>query len=103
MINSNERIIKHKVGLLNLAEELGNVSRACKVMGLSRDTFYRYKEAADEGGIDALFDQSRRVPNLKNRTDEATVPITVEPRQDAPQLGSKALPGNTQPTRETLK
>ena len=72
MINSNERIIKHKVGLLNLAEELGNVSRACKVMGLSRDTFYRYKEAADEGGIDALFDQSRRVPNLKNRTDEAT-------------------------------
>ena len=38
MYESNERIIKHKVGLLNLAEELGNVSQACKVMGLSRDT-----------------------------------------------------------------
>lgn len=43
MLNTTNKIIKHKVGLLNLAEELGNVSKACKVMGLSRDTFYRYK------------------------------------------------------------
>jgi molybdenum-dependent DNA-binding transcriptional regulator ModE len=42
MLETNVKIIKHKVGLLNLAEELGNVSRACKTMGLSRDTFYRY-------------------------------------------------------------
>ncbi len=41
MIQSSNPIIKHKAGLLNLAEELGNVSRACKVMGVSRDTFYR--------------------------------------------------------------
>lgn len=71
MLNSNVKIIKHKVGLLNLAEELGNVSKACKVMGLSRDTFYRYKTAVDEGGVDALFDQNRRKPNYKNRVDEA--------------------------------
>jgi len=71
MLNSNERIIKHKVGLLNLAEELGNVSQACKIMGLSRDTFYRYKSAVEEGGVDALLDVTRRKPNLKNRTDEA--------------------------------
>lgn len=70
MLNSNVKIIKHKVGLLNLAEELGNVSKACKVMGLSRDTFYRYKSAVDEGGVDALFDQNRRKPNYKNRVDE---------------------------------
>lgn len=70
MLNSNVKIIKHKVGLLNLAEELGNVSKACKVMGLSRDTFYRYKSAVDEGGVDALFDQNRRKPNFKNRVDE---------------------------------
>ena len=70
MIQSNERIIKHKLGLLNLAEELGNVSKACKVMGLSRDTFYRYKAAVEDGGVDALFDKSRRKPNLKNRVDE---------------------------------
>ena len=62
MININERIIKHKVGLLNLAEELVNVSRACKVLGLSRDTFYRYKESAEESCVEAPFGQSRRVP-----------------------------------------
>ena len=71
MLNSNVKIIKHKVGLLNLAEELGNVSKACKVMGLSRDTFYRYKAAVEEGGVEALFDQSRRRPNFKNRVDES--------------------------------
>lgn len=69
MLNSNERIIKHKIGLLNLAEELGNVSKACKMMGLSRDTFYRYKEAVEDGGVEALLDKPRRVPNLKNRAD----------------------------------
>lgn len=69
MLNSNERIIKHKVGLLNLAEELGNVSKACKMMGLSRDTFYRYKEAVEDGGVEALLDKPRRIPNLKNRVD----------------------------------
>lgn len=70
LLNSNVKIIKHKVGLLNLAEELGNVSKACKVMGLSRDTFYRYKSTVDEGGVDALFDQNRRKPNYKNRVDK---------------------------------
>ena len=57
MLNTNEKIIKHKVGLLNLAEELGNVSCACNVMGVSRDTFYRYQAAVEEGGIQALFEQ----------------------------------------------
>lgn len=78
MINSTDKIIKHKVGLLNLAEELGNVSKACKMMGLSRDTFYRYKAAHDEGGIDALFDENRRKPNLKNRVDSAIEKAVIE-------------------------
>ncbi len=47
MLNTTDKIIKHKTGLLNLAEELGNVSKACQVMGLSRDTFYRYKSAVE--------------------------------------------------------
>jgi transposase InsO family protein len=72
MYQSTQKIIKNKVGLLNLAEELGNVSRACKMMGFSRDTFYRYQSAVKEGGVDSLLDKSRRQPNLKNRNDEAT-------------------------------
>ncbi len=71
MLHTNDKIIKHKVGLLNLAEELGNVSKACKMMGVSRDTFYRYQEAVSDGGVDALFDSNRRTPNHKNRVDPA--------------------------------
>jgi transposase len=72
MIHTNEKIIKNKVGLLNLAEELQNISKACKVMGLSRETFYRYKKAVEEGGVHALVDKSRRKPNLLNRVDDMT-------------------------------
>lgn len=70
MYHTNNPIIKHKAGLLNLAEELQNVSKACKIMGVSRDTFYRYQELATEGGIEALLNRSRRVANVKNRVDE---------------------------------
>jgi hypothetical protein len=56
---------------MNLAQELNNVSRACKVMGVSRDTFYRYQELVSEGGVEALIEKSRRSPNFKNRVDEA--------------------------------
>ncbi|MBE8598326.1 helix-turn-helix domain-containing protein, partial [Xenorhabdus sp. BG5] len=71
MIHTSNPIIKHQVGLLNLAKELGNVSKACQIMGVSRDTFYRYQELVAEGGVDALINQDRRVPNLKNRVEEA--------------------------------
>lgn len=77
---SSERIIKNKVGLLNLAEELGNISKACKVMGFSRETFYRYHRARDEGGVEALLDKNRRKPNFKNRVDES---IELEVRKIA--------------------
>jgi transposase len=70
--------------LLNLAEELGNVSRACKTMGLSRDTFYRYKAAVETGGIESLFDKSRRRPNLKNRVDDLTAQSVLNHALDYP-------------------
>jgi transposase InsO family protein len=87
MIENNVRIIKHKVGLLNLAEELGNVSRACKTMGMSRDTFYRYKSAVEQGGVESLFDKSRRQPNLKNRVDEQTEQSVLTHAIDYPAHG----------------
>ncbi|ELI8171854.1 TPA: IS481 family transposase [Yersinia enterocolitica] len=87
MIHTNNPIIKHKAGLLNLAEELNNVSRACKIMGVSRDTFYRYQELAEEGGIDALLNRSRRVPNLKNRVDEVTERTVVDYAVEFPAHG----------------
>jgi transposase InsO family protein len=87
MLHSNERIIKHKLGLLNLAEELGNVSKACQVMGLSRDTFYRYKSAVEDGGVEALFEKDRRGPNFKNRTDEGTEAAVVAYAVEQPAHG----------------
>jgi hypothetical protein len=64
MIHTNNPIIKHKAGLLNLAQELNNVSRACPVMGVSRDTFYRYQELVADGGIDALILEKSVKPSL---------------------------------------
>ena len=87
MLHTNNPIIKHKAGLLNLAEELGNVSKACKVMGVSRDTFYRYQELVEEGGIDSLMNKTRRTPNIKNRVDEATEKAVVEYAVDFPAYG----------------
>ena len=87
MINSNDRIVKHKLGLLNLADELSNVSQACKIMGVSRDTFYRYRDARDEGGVEALFDKNRRKPNLKNRVDEQTEQAVLIYALDYPAYG----------------
>jgi hypothetical protein len=69
-MNSTQKLIKNKMGLLNLAEELGNVSKASRVMSYSRDTFYRYKELVADGGIEILTEKTRRKPNIKNRIDE---------------------------------
>lgn len=78
MSSVRQNVIKHKIGLLNLAAELGNTSRACKVMGFSCDTFYRYQTAVEAGGVDALIDANWRRPNIKNRVEEATeAAITV--------------------------
>ena len=87
MLHANEKIIKNKVGLLNLAEELSNISKACQIMGFSRETFYRYQEAVNEGGVEALFEKSRRKPNLKNRVDEAIESAVLDFAIEYPTFG----------------
>lgn len=87
MNSFNPNIIKHKTGLLNLAAELGNISKACRLMGFSRDTFYRYQAARDAGGVEALFEVDRKKPNLKNRVDELTEQAVLDFALDFPAHG----------------
>ena len=57
MMTKDQKIIKAKVGLSELAKQLGNVSQACKMLGYSRDSFYRFKASTTRRRSGAARDQ----------------------------------------------
>lgn len=93
-MTTEKKLIKTKMNLLDLASYLQNVSEACRVMGYSRDTFYRVQKAYDEGGLDALREKTRKKPNIRNRVSEDVEDAVVDYALEEPAHGQKRTSDN---------
>lgn len=81
-MTTQDKLIKRKLSLLELADYLKNVSQACRINGVSRQHFYDIQKTYEEHGIEGLKEKTRRKPCIKNRVapevEEAVVAMAIE-------------------------
>jgi transposase InsO family protein len=70
-----EYIIQRKMNIVDLSRTLGNISDACRKLGVSRQHYYDIKKAIEEEGLEGLLEKSRRMPRIGNR-----VAVEIEER-----------------------
>ncbi len=86
-MTTQEKLIRRKQSLLELAEYLQNISQACKIHGVSRQHFYDIKTAYEEHGLEGLREKSRRKPCLKNRVAPEVEEAVVHMADEYPAYG----------------
>jgi transposase InsO family protein len=90
-MTADQKVIRAKLGLLELGKELENVSKACKLLGYSRDSYYRFKQQFETGGEAAVAEVSRRQPNYRNRFSEEIERAILDLSLEEPTFGQKRI------------
>ena len=94
-MTNDQKIIKNKVGMLDLAKQLGSVSEACRIFGYSRDSFYRFKQldnvdhaesASEDDSLDLQFGITAR--DSDGDTVASTLTITINDDPNGPTIAN---------------
>lgn len=91
MTTSSEIIYHRRAQLLDLAKELGNITKACRLMGISRTRYYEWLEIAEQYGPEALMPKERRRPQQPNETPTHVVADLLAIAVVEPTIGCRQL------------
>ncbi len=100
---TERKVIKAKVGLLELAKQLGSVTQACQLMSYGRDSFYRFRDLYEKGGDLALAGITRSKPNLKNRALPEVEAAVVAMAVEEPAWDRRGLPTSSRSAAPTSR
>lgn len=84
-------VYDRRVRLIEYAAKIGNVSEACRVFGVSRNTYYEWLRKAERYGLSALLPRERRKAHMPNAMTSEEVAVILSEAIARPTLGPKSL------------